>query len=106
MRQGRRLLKISVATDDGIRHVYLMRNSPVLASFVLLSVGLSALASSGARAAGLNGGAAQAYQDKSAAQVEVLAGLAPGDVVLVKASSGLALDTVAEAILAFGEGPA
>ena len=36
----------------------------------------------------------------------VLAGLTPGDVVLVKASRGLALDTVAEAILAFGEAPA
>ena len=48
----------------------------------------------------------RAYPDKAAAQAEVLAGLAPGDVVLVKASRGLALDTVAEAILAFGEGPA
>jgi UDP-N-acetylmuramoyl-tripeptide--D-alanyl-D-alanine ligase len=59
-----------------------------------------------ARAGGLNGGAVQAYPDKDAAQAEVLAGLVPGDVVLVKASRGLALDTVAEAILAFGEGPA
>ena len=59
-----------------------------------------------ARASGLNGGAVRAYPDKAAAQAEVLAGLAPGDVVLVKASRGLALDTVAEAILAFGEGPA
>jgi len=59
-----------------------------------------------ARARGLNGGAVQAYADKAAAQAEVLAGLAPGDVVLVKASRGLALDTVAEAILAFGEGSA
>ena len=60
----------------------------------------------GARAGGLNGGAVRAFPDKAAAQAEVLAGLAPGDVVLVKASRGLALDTVAEAILAFGEGPA
>jgi UDP-N-acetylmuramyl pentapeptide synthase len=30
----------------------------------------------------------------------------PGDIVLVKASRGLALDTVAEAILAFGEASA
>ena len=36
----------------------------------------------------------------------MLAELAAGDVVLVKASRGLALDTVAEAILAFGEGSA
>ena len=60
----------------------------------------------GARAGGLNGGAVRAFPNKAAAQAEVLAGLAPGDVVLVKASRGLALDTVAEAILAFGEGPA
>ena len=37
---------------------------------------------------------------------KLLAELRPGDVVLVKASRGLALDTVAEAILAFGEGSA
>jgi UDP-N-acetylmuramoyl-tripeptide--D-alanyl-D-alanine ligase len=59
-----------------------------------------------ARAGGLNGEAVRAYPDKAAAQAAVLSGLAPGDVVLVKASRGLALDTVAEAILAFGEGPA
>jgi UDP-N-acetylmuramoyl-tripeptide--D-alanyl-D-alanine ligase len=59
-----------------------------------------------ARAGGLNGGAVRAYPDKAAAQAAVLAELAAGDVVLVKASRGLALDTVAEAILAFGEGPA
>ena len=40
---------------------------------------------------------------QGAAQADVLDRLAPGDVVLVKASRGLALDTVAEAILAFGE---
>ena len=59
-----------------------------------------------ARAGGLTDGAVRAYRDKAAAQAAVLAELAPGDVVLVKASRGLALDTVAEAILAFGEGPA
>ena len=48
-------------------------------------------------------GAVQVHQDKTTAQAEVLDRLAPGDVVLVKASRGLALDTVAEAILAFGE---
>jgi UDP-N-acetylmuramoyl-tripeptide--D-alanyl-D-alanine ligase len=51
-------------------------------------------------------GAALSYPDKAAAQADVLDRLAPGDVVLVKASRGLALDTVAEAILAFGEDPA
>ena len=57
-----------------------------------------------ARAGGLISDAAvRAFPDKSAAQAYVLDRLAPGDVVLVKASRGLALDTVAEAILAFGE---
>jgi UDP-N-acetylmuramoyl-tripeptide--D-alanyl-D-alanine ligase len=59
-----------------------------------------------ARAGGLADQAVGAYPDKAAAQAAVLAGLTPGDVVLVKASRGLALDTVAEAILAFGEAPA
>jgi UDP-N-acetylmuramoyl-tripeptide--D-alanyl-D-alanine ligase len=57
-----------------------------------------------ARAGALNSaGAVRAFGDKAAAQAHVLDQLAPGDVVLVKASRGLALDTVAEAILAFGE---
>jgi UDP-N-acetylmuramoyl-tripeptide--D-alanyl-D-alanine ligase len=57
-----------------------------------------------ARAQGLvENGAVRVHADKSAAQADVLGRLAPGDVVLVKASRGLALDTVAEAILAFGE---
>ena len=48
-------------------------------------------------------GAVRVHADKAAAQSDVLGRLAPGDVILVKASRGLALDTVAEAILAFGE---
>ncbi len=61
----------------------------------------------GARAAGLvHNGAVSVHADKADAQSEVLNRLASGDVVLVKASRGLALDTVAEAILAFGEGSA
>jgi UDP-N-acetylmuramoyl-tripeptide--D-alanyl-D-alanine ligase len=59
-----------------------------------------------AQAGGLDAEAVGAYPDKDAAQATVLAGLMPGDIVLVKASRGLALDTVAEAILAFGEGSA
>jgi UDP-N-acetylmuramoyl-tripeptide--D-alanyl-D-alanine ligase len=53
----------------------------------------------GARRAGLDGSAAVVAADKQAAAALVLAGLAPADVVLVKASRGLALDTVAERIL-------
>jgi UDP-N-acetylmuramoyl-tripeptide--D-alanyl-D-alanine ligase len=57
-----------------------------------------------AHAAGLaRPGVVRAHPDKASAQADVLAGLRPGDVVLVKASRGLALDTVAEAILAFSE---
>ncbi len=59
-----------------------------------------------ARAGGLvETGAVRVHTDKLAAQADVLDRLAPGDVVLVKASRGLALDTVAVGILAFGEGP-
>jgi UDP-N-acetylmuramoyl-tripeptide--D-alanyl-D-alanine ligase len=52
-----------------------------------------------ARTAGLGGHAAVVAADKAEAAAIVLAGLAPADVVLVKASRGLALDTVAEQIL-------
>jgi UDP-N-acetylmuramoyl-tripeptide--D-alanyl-D-alanine ligase len=56
-----------------------------------------------ARAAGMAApGVVRVYPDKAAVQADVLDRLAPGDVVLVKASRGLALDTVAAAILAFG----
>ena len=58
-----------------------------------------------ARDGGLTSDAAvRAFPDKAAAQADVLDRVAPGDVVLVKASRGLALDTVAEAILAFWRG--
>jgi UDP-N-acetylmuramoyl-tripeptide--D-alanyl-D-alanine ligase len=71
----------------------------------LVAVGAYAQSmAAGARAHGLvENGAVRVHADKAAAQAEVLDRLAPGDVVLVKASRGLALDTVAEAILAFGE---
>jgi UDP-N-acetylmuramoyl-tripeptide--D-alanyl-D-alanine ligase len=60
-----------------------------------------------ARAGGLvQTGAVRVHADKAAALADVLDRLAPGDVVLVKASRGLALDTVAAAILAFSEDPA
>ncbi len=52
-----------------------------------------------ALAAGLSATRAVALLDKRAAVGVVTVGLAPGDVVLVKASRGLALDTVADDIL-------
>ena len=42
----------------------------------------------------------EAVDTKADASAAVIAGLAPGDVVLVKASRGLALNTVADDILA------
>ncbi len=51
----------------------------------------------GARSAGL--ACATRVPDKAAAVAEVLAGLGPGDVVLVKASRGLTLNTVADDIV-------
>ncbi|HSU36271.1 MAG TPA: UDP-N-acetylmuramoyl-tripeptide--D-alanyl-D-alanine ligase [Propionibacteriaceae bacterium] len=56
-----------------------------------------------ARNAGLSGpDAGRVGPDKAGAIEWLRAGLGPGDVVLVKASRGLALDTVADEILAFG----
>jgi UDP-N-acetylmuramoyl-tripeptide--D-alanyl-D-alanine ligase len=54
---------------------------------------------SAAVAAGFPSGRAIAVADKTDALALVTAGLRPGDVVLVKASRGLALDTVADDIL-------
>jgi UDP-N-acetylmuramoyl-tripeptide--D-alanyl-D-alanine ligase len=53
----------------------------------------------GARTAGLGDAAGLVAADKSEAAAIVLALLGPADVVLIKASRGLALDTVAEQIL-------
>ena len=52
-----------------------------------------------ARTFGLADAAAVVAADKPEAAAIVLSGLGPADVVLVKASRGLALDTVAEQIL-------
>jgi UDP-N-acetylmuramoyl-tripeptide--D-alanyl-D-alanine ligase len=54
---------------------------------------------SAAVAAGFPAAQAVAVADKTDAVALVTAGLRPGDVVLVKASRGLALDTVADDIL-------
>ena len=74
----------------------------------LIAVGTYAsVVADAARAAGLDEpGAVQAYADKQALLAAGLEGLAAGDVVLVKASRGLALDTVAEAILSAAGGRA
>ena len=55
---------------------------------------------SAAVAAGLSSARAVPVADKADAVAVVTSDLAPGDVVLVKASRGLALDTVADEILA------
>ena len=60
----------------------------------------------GAVSAGLDPAAALATEDKEQARTWVADRLRPGDVVLVKASRGLALDTVAEALAAASGGPA
>ena len=52
----------------------------------------------GARAAGMGPEATTAVPDAAAAVAAIRSGLAPGDVGLVKASRGLALDTVAAAL--------
>ncbi len=74
----------------------------------LIAVGTYAsVVADAARAAGLDEpGAVQAYADKQALLAAGLEGLGAGDVVLVKASRGLALDTVAEAILSAAGGRA
>ena len=58
----------------------------------------------GAREAGLDAGRAVAAGSKQAAVDLVRSALRPGDIVLVKASRGLALDTVAEALSAGEQG--
>jgi UDP-N-acetylmuramoyl-tripeptide--D-alanyl-D-alanine ligase len=60
----------------------------------------------GARAAGMSGpGAIATFADKRLLVAALLEGLRPGDVVLVKASRGLALNTVADEILHSGARP-
>ncbi|MFP5283051.1 MAG: glutamate ligase domain-containing protein, partial [Actinomycetes bacterium] len=54
----------------------------------------------GARAAGMPSAHTQAYGSKDELAARLIAGVAGGDVVLVKASRGLALDTVAAQLLA------
>jgi UDP-N-acetylmuramoyl-tripeptide--D-alanyl-D-alanine ligase len=67
----------------------------------LVAIGQFAVdVTSGAVAAGLPSARAVSVTDKTDAVAAVTSDLEPGDVVLVKASRGLALDTVAEEILA------
>jgi len=66
----------------------------------LIAIGeYGAQVTSAAVTAGLASSSAVVVADKPDAVREVTAGLGPGDVVLVKASRGLALDTVADDIL-------
>jgi UDP-N-acetylmuramoyl-tripeptide--D-alanyl-D-alanine ligase len=57
-------------------------------------------------AAGLDEGSVHVLEGKDEAVTRLRAALRPGDVVLVKASRGLALDTVAEALSAVADSPA
>ncbi|MFL6026642.1 MAG: glutamate ligase domain-containing protein, partial [Friedmanniella sp.] len=57
----------------------------------------------GALAAGLDPASARVLADKEQALTQLRSALRAGDVVLVKASRGLALDTVAEALAATAE---
>jgi UDP-N-acetylmuramoyl-tripeptide--D-alanyl-D-alanine ligase len=67
----------------------------------LVAIGeYAVLMASAAVAAGLPSVRAMPVTDKADAVAVVTGDLAPGDVVLVKASRGLALDTVADEILA------
>jgi UDP-N-acetylmuramoyl-tripeptide--D-alanyl-D-alanine ligase len=60
----------------------------------------------GARSAGMSGsGEISTFADKTVLAAALLEGLRPGDVVLVKASRGLALNTVADEILRAGARP-
>jgi UDP-N-acetylmuramoyl-tripeptide--D-alanyl-D-alanine ligase len=56
-------------------------------------------------AAGLDSASVHVLEDKDEALTRLRAGLRPGDVVLVKASRGLTLDTVAEALSAAADPP-
>ena len=59
----------------------------------------AATARSGGKVTATEPASARALSDKQEALADLRAALRPGDVVLVKASRGLALDTVAEALL-------
>jgi len=73
---------------------------------LLATGGYATAVVAGAREAGLGAGYAEAYQDKAELTERVAGEARQGDVVLVKASRGLALDTVAEQLLAASAPPA
>jgi len=87
------------ATSEA-EHAALGRHVAARGVSYLIALGEHArVVTAAAIAAGLPADRAAVFQDKSAAVDEVLEGLAPADVVLIKASRGLALDTVADQIL-------
>ena len=76
----------------------------VVDRLVVVGVGATAIAA-GARSAGLADGAVTLVADRAAARDRLLAELRPGDVVLVKASRGIALDLLVDELVAAFGGP-
>jgi UDP-N-acetylmuramoyl-tripeptide--D-alanyl-D-alanine ligase len=92
------MLELGAAHDDGHRAVG-EAAAGVVGELVVVGEGAAAIAA-GARGAGLAPRAVHAVPDRAAA-LECLAGiLRPGDVVLVKASRGAALESIVEALRA------
>jgi UDP-N-acetylmuramoyl-tripeptide--D-alanyl-D-alanine ligase len=67
----------------------------VVDRLIVIGDGATGIAS-GARAAGIQSGRIEVVADRAAALAHLLDALAPGDVVLVKASRGIALDLLVE----------
>jgi UDP-N-acetylmuramoyl-tripeptide--D-alanyl-D-alanine ligase len=110
-RSGRRWALLGDMLELGdtaaTEHAALGRQVAELGIDRLIAVGeFAAEVVAGAREAGLPADRALVADGRRTMSAAVRAELAPGDTVLVKASRGLALDTVAEEILSDAPGPA